>query len=100
MCKGVLTGDSGEDAESHAAKLLEVVLIQCKGQVDSAIPLFVELALERLTKEVKTSELRYYQWFTLYRFCGIGNVTRASSSCLNCPHFFLSAMLEPCVCKW
>ena len=58
MCKGVLTGDSGEDAESHAAKLLEVVLIQCKGQVDSAIPLFVELALERLTKEVKTSELR------------------------------------------
>ena len=59
MCKGVLTGDSGEDAESHAAKLLEVVLIQCKGQVDSCIPLFVELALERLTKEVKTSELRY-----------------------------------------
>jgi len=58
MCKGVLTGDTGEDAESHAAKLLEVVLIQCKGQVDSAIPLFVELALERLTKEVKTSELR------------------------------------------
>lgn len=58
MCKGILTGDSGEDAESHAAKLLEVVLIQCKGQVDSAIPLFVELALERLTKEVKTSELR------------------------------------------
>ena len=59
MCKGVLTGDSGEDAESHAAKLLEVVLIQCKGQVDSAVPLFVELALQRLTKEVKTSELRY-----------------------------------------
>lgn len=58
MCKGVLTGDSGEDAESHAAKLLEVVLIQCKGQVDSAVPLFVELALQRLTKEVKTSELR------------------------------------------
>ncbi len=34
MCKGVLTGDAGEDAECHAAKLLEVVLLQYKGQVD------------------------------------------------------------------
>ena len=31
----VLTGDAGEDAECHAAKLLEVVLLQYKGQVDS-----------------------------------------------------------------
>ena len=54
----VLTGDAGEDAECHAAKLLEVVLLQYKGQVDSVVRSFVELALERLTREVKTSELR------------------------------------------
>lgn len=58
MCKAILTGDSGEDAECHAAKLLEVILLQCKGQVDQCIPSFVELVLSRLTREVKTSELR------------------------------------------
>lgn len=58
MCKAVLTGDSGEDAECHAAKLLEVILLQCKGRVDQCIPSFVELVLSRLTREVKTSELR------------------------------------------
>uniref|UniRef100_A0A4W3JB10 Importin 7 n=1 Tax=Callorhinchus milii TaxID=7868 RepID=A0A4W3JB10_CALMI len=59
MCKKVLTGDAGEDAECHAAKLLEVVILQCKGRgIDQCIPLFVEAALERLTREVKTSELR------------------------------------------
>ena len=35
MCKIVLTTDSGEDAECHAAKLIEVVLLQYKGQIDS-----------------------------------------------------------------
>lgn len=30
----VLSADVGEDAECHAAKLLEVILLQCKGQVD------------------------------------------------------------------
>ncbi|KAG9468007.1 hypothetical protein GDO78_013890 [Eleutherodactylus coqui] len=59
MCKKVLTGVAGEDAECHAAKLLEVVVLQCKGRgIDQCIPLFVEAALERLTREVKTSELR------------------------------------------
>ena len=58
MCKAILTGDSGEDAECHAAKLLEVILLQCKGRVDQCIPSFVELVLSRLTREVKTSELR------------------------------------------
>ena len=33
MCKTVLTSDTGEDAECHAAKLLEVILLQYKGQV-------------------------------------------------------------------
>ncbi|XP_030762779.1 importin-7 isoform X2 [Sitophilus oryzae] len=58
MCKEVLTKDSGEDPESHAAKLLEVVLLQCRGKIDSAAPLLVELAATRLLREVKTSELR------------------------------------------
>ena len=31
----VLTGDAGEDAECHAAKLLEVVILQYHGQLDS-----------------------------------------------------------------
>ncbi|NIG60946.1 importin 7 [Pontoporia blainvillei] len=59
MCKKVLTGVAGEDAECHAAKLLAVVILRCKGRgIDQCIPLFVEAALERLTREVKTSELR------------------------------------------
>lgn len=58
MCKTVLTGDVGEDAEVHAAKLMEVVLLQCSGKVDMLLPMLVELALQRLTREVQTSELR------------------------------------------
>lgn len=54
----VLTGDSGEDPECHAAKLLEVIILQCKGHIDQCIPSFVELVLGRLVREVKTSELR------------------------------------------
>uniref|UniRef100_A0A8P0PSE6 Importin 8 n=2 Tax=Canis lupus familiaris TaxID=9615 RepID=A0A8P0PSE6_CANLF len=59
MCRKVLCGDAGEDAECHAAKLLEVIILQCKGKgIDQCIPLFVQLVLERLTRGVKTSELR------------------------------------------
>lgn len=58
MCKAVLNGDAGEDPECHAAKLLEVIILQCKGQIDQCIPTFVELVLTRLMREVKTSELR------------------------------------------
>ncbi|XP_067646959.1 importin-7 [Eurosta solidaginis] len=58
MCKTMLTSNPGEDPECHAAKLLEVIILQCKGQIDSVIPMFVELALSRLTREVQSSELR------------------------------------------
>ncbi|XP_044268843.1 importin-7 [Tribolium madens] len=58
MCKEVLNNDCGEDAESHAVKLLEVILLQCQGKVDQAVPMLVELAASRLLREVKTSELR------------------------------------------
>lgn len=58
MCKEVLSKDCGEDPESHAAKLLEVVLLQCRKKIDQAAPMLVELAASRLLREVKTSELR------------------------------------------
>lgn len=59
MCKKVLTSDAGEDPECHAAKLLEVIILQCRGRgIDQCIPLFVEAVLERLTRGVKSSELR------------------------------------------
>ncbi|XP_022334260.1 importin-7-like isoform X2 [Crassostrea virginica] len=58
MCKQVMSAEIGEDAECHAAKLLEVILLQCPGQVDQVVPSFVELVLQRLTREVQTSELR------------------------------------------
>ncbi|XP_030570286.1 importin-7 [Drosophila novamexicana] len=58
MCKTMLTSNPGEDPECHAAKLMEVIILQCKGQIDSVIHMFVELALSRLTREVQSSELR------------------------------------------
>lgn len=58
MCRKVLCGDAGEDAECHAAKLLEVIILQCRGRIDQCIPMLVQLVLERLTRGVKTSELR------------------------------------------
>lgn len=30
----MLTGDAGEDPECYAAKLLEVIILQCKGHID------------------------------------------------------------------
>lgn len=41
----VLSADVGEDAECHAAKLLEVVLLQCPGQVDQVTQHKVSLTL-------------------------------------------------------
>lgn len=59
MSKSILSSNSTtEEAECNAAKLLEVIILQCKGRIDECIPSFVELALGRLTREVKTSELR------------------------------------------
>ncbi|KAL7049000.1 hypothetical protein ACKWTF_003564 [Chironomus riparius] len=59
MCKTVLTStDVTEESECNAAKLLEVMILQCRGRINECIPTFVELALGRLIREVKTSELR------------------------------------------
>ena len=57
--KLLLEADPGEDPECHAAKLLEVIILQCKGKgIDELIPLFVEVVFTRLNREIKTSELR------------------------------------------
>lgn len=37
MCKTILTMEMGEDPEAHAAKLLEVTILQCKGRIDQVI---------------------------------------------------------------
>lgn len=42
MCKAVLTSDAGEDPECHAAKLLEVIILQCKGRIDQVGTLSLE----------------------------------------------------------
>lgn len=48
----------GEDAECHAAKLIEVLILQCREQIQSTIPGLLQLVLERLTRIIKTSELK------------------------------------------
>ena len=61
MCKKMLLeSDPGEDPECHAAKLLEVIILQCKDKhnIDDMIPSFIEVAFLRLNREIKTSELR------------------------------------------
>lgn len=61
VIKKVLVDDSaevGEDAECHAAKLIEVLILQCRHRIQNVIPNLLQLALERLSKSIKTSELR------------------------------------------
>ncbi|XP_015795656.1 importin-7 [Tetranychus urticae] len=58
MCKTVLNNDAEEEAESYAAKLLECMILQFKGQIDECIRPFVELVLTRLTREVKNTSLQ------------------------------------------
>lgn len=59
MCSKILTStEVTEESECNAAKLLEVMILQCRQRINDAIPSFVELVLSRLIREVKTSELR------------------------------------------
>jgi len=59
MCRHImLEYDAGEDPECHAAKLLEVMILQCRDRINHMIPAFLETVFVRLAKEVKTSELR------------------------------------------
>ncbi|XP_035455973.1 importin-7 isoform X2 [Spodoptera frugiperda] len=58
MAKAVLNSDAEDESEIYAAKLLEVMVLQCSGKIDNCLPSFVELVLNRLTRKVNTSELR------------------------------------------
>lgn len=58
MCKKMLLEYSGEGAQCQAGKLLEVIVLQYRGHLDHWIPHFINLCLERLSMELKTSELR------------------------------------------
>jgi len=60
MIKKVMQVDSdaGDDAESHAAKLIEVLILTCREKIQPAIPSLLQLVLERLSRDVKTTELR------------------------------------------
>ena len=41
MCKEVMRVDPGEDPQVHACKLLEVIVLQCRGQIDSVSSTFL-----------------------------------------------------------
>ncbi|CAG7729688.1 unnamed protein product [Allacma fusca] len=61
VIKKVLLDESetvGEDAECHAAKLIEVLILQCRHNIQNVIPSLLQLALDRLSRQIKTSELR------------------------------------------
>ncbi|KAH8386131.1 hypothetical protein KR200_006009, partial [Drosophila serrata] len=58
MCQTILTICPGDYQEWSAAKLLEVIILQCKGQIDGVMEIFVEIALSRLRRGVHSSEVR------------------------------------------
>lgn len=59
MCRAIMSDPNGnEENESYAAKLLEIVILQFRNQIDDCIPSFVELAITRLRRDISTAELR------------------------------------------
>ncbi|XP_054164898.1 importin-7-like isoform X2 [Oppia nitens] len=58
MSKSIMNSESGEEAECHAAKLLECIILQFKGRIDTCIPSFVELAITRMTRNIEAEDLR------------------------------------------
>ncbi len=47
-----------DEAESHAAKLLEIIVLQCHNKIDNVLPSLLEIAFERLSREITSTELR------------------------------------------
>uniref|UniRef100_A0A915IJW3 Importin-7/11-like TPR repeats domain-containing protein n=1 Tax=Romanomermis culicivorax TaxID=13658 RepID=A0A915IJW3_ROMCU len=58
MCRMILSEDIDDDTQCHAAKLLEVLILQFKNRIDPVIRPICEIVLARLVKEIKSSELR------------------------------------------
>jgi hypothetical protein len=59
MIKQVLNADVDDDeAEAHAAKLLEIIILQCHNKIDHALPSFLQIVFERLSRDITSTELR------------------------------------------
>lgn len=63
MCASIMTRgeEAGIQAECHAAKLLEVIILQAKFRevaIDAVVSEFVGLAIHRLMQNIESSELR------------------------------------------
>lgn len=59
MIKQVLNANIDDDeAESHAAKLLEIIILQCHHKIDNVLPTLLQLVFERLGREIVSTELR------------------------------------------
>ncbi|KAL7062659.1 hypothetical protein AAHC03_043 [Spirometra sp. Aus1] len=59
MCTKSLNSDEDDSNEAvHAAKMLEVLIINFRGQMDAVVPKFVELTLTKLTQSSTNVELR------------------------------------------
>jgi importin-7 len=60
MIKQVLNANVDDDeAESHAAKLLEIIILQCHTKIDHVLPSFLQLIFERVSRsEINSTELR------------------------------------------
>lgn len=59
MCQSIMTDPNGnEEIEGYAAKMLEILILQFRNQIDDCIPSFVELAITRLRRDISTASLR------------------------------------------
>uniref|UniRef100_A0A5K3EN74 Importin N-terminal domain-containing protein n=1 Tax=Mesocestoides corti TaxID=53468 RepID=A0A5K3EN74_MESCO len=59
MCRKSLQADDDQSTEGvHAAKMLEILTLNFRGQLDNCVPEFVELALTRLSRKTTIAELR------------------------------------------
>lgn len=59
MCEHVLgNSEAGEEAECHAAKLLEVLVLTYKGQINQYVPAIMEVVFRKLFSSVVYSELK------------------------------------------
>jgi len=58
MCKVVLKQDEGEDPQCNALKLIEVITVNHRGKIDHMLHMFMSLALDKLSEQVHTEELR------------------------------------------
>ena len=98
-----MKGDSGEDAECHAAKLLEVILIQYKGQVDQVsdfLVLFMNLLILLVPGIMRSKLLRRKHYTKCVWF-----VVRLSSCLSSWPWsvWHVKCVRQswgPCVYRW